>query len=75
MDDKNSLPFETWCRRRGFSRGKGYQLLRDGAGPRTYLVGNRRYVSDHADREWVERMEAAPAPLTLPESLRKARAA
>lgn len=73
--DEASYSFEDWCRRRGLSRSKGYALLRDGTGPKTYLVGSRRFVSSAADRAWVEHMESQPAPLNLPDSLRKVRAA
>jgi len=72
MDDL-SYPFDEWCRRRVGSRSTGYALLRNGSGPKTYVVGTRRYVSGAADREWVQAREAEPAPLRLPTSLRKAR--
>jgi hypothetical protein len=66
-----SFSFDAWCQRRGISRSKGYELLRSGNGPRTYLVGKLRFVSDAADREWVAEQEARPAPLRIPDSLRK----
>lgn len=76
MDSQQlSYSFDTWCRLRGLSRSKGYALLRAGTGPKTYQVGQRRFVSSSADREWVEQMESQPAPLVLPASLQKARAA
>lgn len=47
-----------WCRRRKISRAQFYVLLRRGEAPESYMVGDRRYVSDEADARWVRRMEA-----------------
>jgi hypothetical protein len=53
-----SLSWKEWCRYRGISTGLGYQLLAQGRGPRTMIVGRRkRIVTPEADREWVERLE------------------
>jgi hypothetical protein len=58
-----SLSFTEWCRYRGISTGLGYQLLAEGRGPRTTIVGRRkRIVSPEADAEWLARMEREAEP-------------
>jgi hypothetical protein len=52
-----SRNFENWCDFRGISRTRGYQLLKNGCGPQTIMVGRLRIVTAEADAEWVDRME------------------
>jgi hypothetical protein len=75
MNAISSFPFEEFCRRNSISRSKGYGLLRQNLGPKTFLIGNRRFVSATAEQSWLREMEERPAPLTLPASLQKTRAA
>lgn len=63
MQSNRSFTFDEWTKLRRLSRTKAYALLRNGDGPRTYLVGLRRYVSADADREWLAKQEQKAAPL------------
>ena len=44
--------FRAWCKRRGFSIAKGYDMIRDGTAPRTIKIGRQRSVPASADAEW-----------------------
>ncbi len=52
-----SYRFGDWCQLRDISRPTGYRLIRDGE-IRTFKVRGKRYVTEAADREFVERKEA-----------------
>ena len=45
-------PFHAWCERRGFSKAKGYAMIREGIAPRTIKIGRQRTVPASADAEW-----------------------
>ena len=45
-------PFRAWCKRRGFSKAKGYAMIREGIAPRTIKIGRQRSVPASADAEW-----------------------
>ncbi|MDT0635041.1 hypothetical protein [Spectribacter hydrogenoxidans] len=59
-DPGRSYGFAKWCELRGFSRTTGWRLLRDGE-IKTYKVRGNRYVTEAADREFVERKEREAA--------------
>lgn len=44
--------FREWCKRRGFSIAKGYDMIRKGCAPRTIKIGRQRTVPASADAEW-----------------------
>lgn len=52
-----SYPFGEWCELRGFSRTTGWRLMRDGE-IQTYKVRGNRYVTEAADRAFIERKES-----------------
>jgi hypothetical protein len=65
MSDDNSLlaaqPSRTipeWCRHRGISRAKFYQLDKLGLAPKTYSIGTKRIISPVQDVEWLRQREA-----------------
>lgn len=55
-----SYSFNEWCRLRNLSRTAAYRLIRDGE-LTTYKVGLRRYITEAADREFIERKEREAA--------------
>jgi hypothetical protein len=50
-----------FCRRHKISRTKYYDLDQKGLGPKYFMVGNQRRISDEAAAEWRQRMEAMTA--------------
>lgn len=61
--EKQSQPFRDWCKSVAISPSTGYELLKDGLGPKTYVVGTKRFVSSDAGSAWLREMEARPAPI------------
>lgn len=59
-DPGKSWRFAEWCAYRGFSRTTGWRLVRDGE-ITTYKVRGNRYVTEAADRHFIERKEAEAA--------------
>jgi len=53
-----SFTINTWTKHRQLSRATFYNLESEGKAPRTYSVGNRRYISPQADEDWVRAREA-----------------
>jgi hypothetical protein len=47
-----------WCKHRGISRAKFYQLDKAGLAPRTFNIGTKRIISPVADVEWLRQREA-----------------
>jgi hypothetical protein len=47
-----------FCAKHKISRTKLYDLWLNGSGPRFYMVGNRRRISDEAAAEWRRTMES-----------------
>jgi hypothetical protein len=47
-----------WCKHRGISRAKFYQLDKAGLAPRTFHIGTKRIVSPIADAEWIRERDA-----------------
>lgn len=52
-DEGDLMPFTEWMVKRKMSRGTAYRLLHAGE-LRTFLIGGRRFVSEAADREFIE---------------------
>lgn len=50
-----------WCEARCISRGRYHELEVAGLAPRTYAVASKKYISQQADAEWQQRMEAGAA--------------
>jgi hypothetical protein len=50
-----------FCAAHKISRTKYYDLDAKGLGPKYFLVGNQRRISDEAAAEWRRRMEAMTA--------------
>ncbi len=47
-----SYTVEEWCRHRRVGKWKLYELWKQGRGPRFYMNGPRRIISDQADADW-----------------------
>ncbi len=58
LAQRRAMTVAEWCAARRISRAMLYKLLRQGLGPTTYLVGNRRFVSHDADVAWQAAQEA-----------------
>lgn len=56
--EKLARTIQQWCKDRGISRGRYYELQQAGLVPRTYSIGSKKYISNQADAEWQARMEA-----------------
>jgi hypothetical protein len=50
-----------WCKHRGISRAKFYQLDKLGLAPKTYNIGKKRIISPVQDVEWLRQREAESA--------------
>ena len=54
----NRRRYKKWCEDNDIPVSTGYLLLKQGKAPKTFKVGRARFVSDKADIEWQERLEA-----------------
>lgn len=72
MPSRN-FPFRGWCKAKGFSYRKGYDLV-DAGVLKTIVFGGRRYVTEEEDQRFdaVMRSVSAVEPLAhRPEKFRK----
>lgn len=49
-----NIPFRRWCEAKGFTPVTGYELIKRGEID-TFLIGNRRYISDVEDKAFDQR--------------------
>ena len=54
-----SFTIDEWCKHRRIGRWKLYEFWKQGRGPRFYMNGPRRLISDEADADWIKEQEAA----------------
>ena len=59
---------DQFCQANGISRSLFYLLRKRGQGPREMAVGNRRLISDDAERDWQKAREADAAHQPAPEA-------
>ena len=57
-DDNNTMtggaiPWQMWLELNHLSRSYGFKLLRERRGPRLILIGQKKYVSPAAQRDWL----------------------
>jgi hypothetical protein len=57
-DQTQSYTPTTFCAAEHISRAFLYKLRGQGNGPRFYMVGNRRRISEEARQEWRRQLEA-----------------
>jgi hypothetical protein len=50
-----------FCRDNKISRTRYYDLDQKGLGPKYFMIGNQRRISDEAAAEWRQRMESMTA--------------
>ena len=50
--DRVAYRIPEWGRRYGFRRTKSFNLIADGRGPRTVMIGGERFVTREADEAW-----------------------
>lgn len=53
-----SFSIKTFCARQEIGRTHYYALEKAGLGPRTFLVGTVRRISEQAEADWVAAREA-----------------
>ena len=53
-----SMTILQWCAHRKISRAMFYKLTLNGQGPKTFMVGSKRFVSEEADAAWLAQREA-----------------
>jgi predicted DNA-binding transcriptional regulator AlpA len=53
-----ALTIPAFCRSHGISEAFYYELMKDGRGPRTMVVGRRRLISIEAAKQWREERTA-----------------
>ena len=56
-----SMTLREWLDYRRVSRASYYNMLKQGNAPMTYFVGNKRFISQEADRAWLAQREEAAA--------------
>ncbi len=62
MIDPPVYDVTAFCETHRISRGKFYELLSDGRGPRVMKIGRRTLISGEEAVRWRERMVAETAP-------------
>jgi predicted DNA-binding transcriptional regulator AlpA len=58
---QNLNAVEPYCKSKGISRAFLYGLWKKGEGPARIKIGNRTFITDKADAEWIARLEAEAA--------------
>jgi predicted DNA-binding transcriptional regulator AlpA len=52
-----SRSINNWCKHRGISRAKFYQLDKVGLAPKTHNIGKKRLIGPLSDAEWIRERE------------------
>ena len=59
---KKAYTVNSFCRAHETSRTELYKLWRAGKGPRYFLIGKHRRITDEAAADWRREMENAASP-------------
>ena len=63
LPPKSAFPIREFCYRNSLGRTKLYDLFKQNLGPKTYVIGTRRYVTAEAESAWKRMMESRPSPI------------
>lgn len=64
--ERNAYSVREFCQLYGISRGQLYKLWKAGAGPISFLIGNKRMISVEAVANWQARLELENANSQAP---------